>query len=92
MPTRISIAQAKATLSAQVRAAEEGEPILITRHGKPVAALVPADELEQYERLRAAGPEGGLASVAGGWEGSDQLVELLERHRRTRGRGTPHKK
>jgi len=50
------------------RKAEAGDPVVITRHGKPVVALVPAAELEQLERLRAAGPEGGLASLAGGWE------------------------
>ena len=88
MPSEISIAKAKATLSAQVRTAEDGQPVVITRHGKPVAALVPAADLEQLQRLRAAGPEGGLASVAGGWEGSDELVELVECHRRTAPRGS----
>lgn len=89
MPTEVSIARAKATLSAQVRAAERGEPIVITRHGKPVAALVPASDLERLERLRAAGPEGGLASVAGGWEGSDELANWLECHPRTGPRSDP---
>ncbi len=79
MPRKyLSIAEVKATLSEQIRSVEKGESVLITRHGKAVAALVPAENLETLERLRASGPEGGLASVAGGWEGSDELVRLLK--------------
>jgi prevent-host-death family protein len=84
-----SVAQAKATLSEQIRSAERGEPVVITRHGKPVAALVPAEDLETLLRLRATGPEGGLASVAGGWEDSDELVTILERSPRVGQRATP---
>ena len=78
MSQNISIAEAKAHLSVCVRKAEQGESILITRHGKPVAALVAATHLEQLERLRQAGPQRGLASLAGGWEGSDELVRQIE--------------
>jgi prevent-host-death family protein len=80
------IAEVKAKLGQFVRDAEEGRPVVITRHGKPVAALVRAEDLAQLERLRAAGPAAGLASLAGGWEGSDELVqavlEVRERARR----------
>lgn len=77
MPSTVSIAEAKAHLSDHVRKAEGGEAVLITRHGRPVAALVAAGDLAQLRRLRAAGPEGGLASVAGGWEHSEELVRLI---------------
>ncbi|MEX2531045.1 MAG: type II toxin-antitoxin system Phd/YefM family antitoxin [Gemmatimonadota bacterium] len=80
--TSRSVAQVKATLSQQIRSAERGEPVVITRHGRPVAALVPVDDLEALLRLRARGPEGGLASIAGGWEGSRDLVALLQRSKR----------
>ncbi len=70
MSRTLSVAQAKATFAACVRWAEDGEPIIISRHGKPVAALVQAADVERLTRLRAAGPEGGLASLAGGWKGS----------------------
>jgi prevent-host-death family protein len=73
-----SVAEVKAGLSEHIREVERGEPILITRHGKTVAALVRPEELEQLERLRAAGPAAGLASIAGGWEGSEDLVRILE--------------
>ena len=40
---------------------------------------------ESLDRLRAARPEGGLANLAGGWEGSEELAALLsESHRRGR--------
>lgn len=75
---KLSVAEVKATLSEQIREVERGEPIVITRHGKAVAALVRAEDLETLERLRAAGPMGGLASIAGGWEDSEDLVRILE--------------
>lgn len=83
-----SVAEAKATFSEQVRSAEEGEPVVITRHGKPVAALVPAQDLDTLLRLRATGPEGGLASVAGGWKGSEELADIIATSRRVGRRAT----
>lgn len=83
MSKHVSVAEAKATLSERIREVEGGTSVIITRHGRPVAALVGADMIEHLERLRAVGPEGGLASVAGGWEGSEQLVHLLDGSPRT---------
>jgi prevent-host-death family protein len=70
----------KATLSERIREIERGDPLLITRNGRPVAALVRPEAVEQLERLRAAGPEGGLASVAGG---SEELGRIVERSPRS---------
>jgi len=81
-----TIAEAKARFASYVRTAEDGQPVVITRHGTPVAALVPVDDLARLERLRAAGPEGGLASIAGGWEGSDALVKRVAESKRSRPR------
>ena len=83
MSKNISIAEAKAHLSVCIREAEQGESILITRHGKPVAALVGATHLEQLERLRKAGPQNGLASLAGGWDGSEELVDYIQQTARS---------
>ncbi len=88
MSRRISAAQAKARFADCLRSAERGDSVLITRHGRAVAALVPAVELEQLERLRAAGPEKGLAGIAGGWKGSEELVRSVERGKRTGPRRT----
>jgi prevent-host-death family protein len=73
----LSVAEAKASLSEAIRDVEGGETIIITRHGKPVVALVRAEDLSKLELLRAAGPEQGLGSVAGGWKGSDDLVDSI---------------
>ena len=78
MEKSISVAEAKATFSECIRQVESGSPVLITRHGKPVAALVRPGELDHLERLRKAGPEGGLASIAGGWEDSEELAAILD--------------
>jgi prevent-host-death family protein len=84
-----SVSEVKARFSEYVRSAQRGEPVVITRHGRAVAAIVGSEELETLQRLRAAGPEGGLASVAGGWEDSDDLVRSLETSARVGSRGGP---
>jgi prevent-host-death family protein len=84
-----TVAEAKARFAECLRDAEEGRPVVISRHGKPVAAVVSVSDFEQMERLRAAGPESGLASLAGGWKGSENLVESVLRVRRTPGRRAP---
>ena len=89
MSKTFSIADAKSHLSDCVRSAEDGEPIIITRHGKPVAALVRFEDLAELERMRKAGPRAGLAGVLGGWEDSDELVEQIRRTRRSASRPVP---
>ncbi len=84
-----SVADVKAKFSQYVRAAEHGDPVVITRHGQAVAALVGSEELQMLERLRSAGPEGGLASVAGGWQDSDDLVRMLKISSRVGSRSGP---
>ncbi len=78
MESNISVAEAKATFSECIRKVEAGNSVLITRHGKPVAALVRPRDLEHLERLRKAGPESGLASIVGGWENSEELTSILD--------------
>jgi prevent-host-death family protein len=54
--TEVSLAEAKARLSALVERARSGETVSITRRGKPVARLVPADTPRQkidVAKLRA---------------------------------------
>ncbi len=85
----VSVVEAKARFSEYVREAEAGGFVLIRRHGKAVAAVVPATDVERLQRLRAAGPEGGLASLAGGWPGSDELVREVRQVRRSLPRKPP---
>lgn len=46
--TQLALAEAETRLAELVNQAETGEPITITRQGKPVAVLVSAEE---YQRL-----------------------------------------
>ena len=46
--------EAKTTLGTLLDRVERGEEIVITRHGKPVARLVPNTELPDQDRVRAA--------------------------------------
>lgn len=80
---RCSVVEVKASLLEHIRSVQRGERILITRKRIPVAALVPADDLEWLERTRTARSEGGLAGIAGGLPGSDELVQILDSSRRT---------
>jgi len=44
------VAEVKAQFSAYVKASAEG-PVVVTRHGKPVAVLLSAKDEEELERL-----------------------------------------
>jgi prevent-host-death family protein len=46
-----SIADAKNRLPELIRAMEQGEEVIITRHGKPVAQLLPAPANRRQVRL-----------------------------------------
>lgn len=85
----VSVVEAKARFSEVVREAEAGGIVMIRRHGRDVAAVVPAKDAERVGRLRAAGPEKGLAAVAGGWKGSEDLVERVDAIRRSPPRRRP---
>ena len=90
MSKEVTVAEVKKQLSSWVHRAEHGEPVVITRRGKPVAALVSTGDLEQLNRLRAAGPGAGLAGLAGGWEGSEALANDALRPVRTLERPLPN--
>jgi prevent-host-death family protein len=49
----VGIFEAKTHLSALVDRVELGEEIVITRHGKPVARLMPVADDERADRLKA---------------------------------------
>jgi prevent-host-death family protein len=70
----IPLTKAKARLSGLVeRLIHWKEHVVITKHGKPVAALIP---YEDWER-RAAGAAGGLASVAPPPENLDSEIDAM---------------
>ena len=54
----ISVSDAKATLSEQIRHVKRGEEVILTERGRPVARLVPIDSREMssdVEELVSAG-------------------------------------
>jgi prevent-host-death family protein len=74
----VKASEAKTHFAEYLRAAEAGKAVIITRHGKPVAALVSVAELEQLERLRSVSPADGLASLVGRWDDGHELADQLD--------------
>jgi len=48
----VQVQEAKAQLSVLIKAAESGQPTLVTKRGKPVAMLVPMSEARKLHRQR----------------------------------------
>ena len=74
----MSAARAKRQLAEAVREAESGQVVLITRYGKPVAALVSVQDALKLQRLAAEEPRLRLASVAGRYADGDELAAALD--------------
>ena len=51
----IQLREAKATLSAVIDRARQGEPSIITRHGKPAAVLIGFEEWQRLSRVPSFG-------------------------------------
>ena len=80
MATRVSVAQAKAELSALMAAvAYQGQRVVVERRGKPMAALVSVDDLEQIdgERATSARPRGALALIGAWGDLGDREIEAM---------------
>jgi prevent-host-death family protein len=73
-----TLADAKAHLSACVACAEGGEPVVITRHGKPVAALIRFEDLARLSTMRDDSPQAGLAGLLGSC-GDEAFADTMER-------------
>jgi prevent-host-death family protein len=73
-----SIANAKAHFTECIDSAEAGEPVMITRHGKPVAAIVRANDLFALSQLHDDDPKSGLAGILGAWNDDEGLANTLD--------------
>ncbi len=62
--SEIPVFEAKTRLSELLARAQQGETLTITRHGKPMARLVAAEQGASY----GAGAEAGSAEVAAAFE------------------------
>ena len=71
----ISIAEAKNRLTQLIRAVEQGESIVITRKGKPVAQLTPPPPKRRRVRL---GAMKGRIQLFPGWDDPVDLNRFLE--------------
>lgn len=83
MTKTLTAAKAKSNFEEALREAEAGDRVVITRKGRPVAALISIGDLSELSGSRKFDPSQGLAGIAGGWPGSEELVEQLEKHRRS---------
>jgi prevent-host-death family protein len=72
-----SLADVKAKLSAYVKASGQG-PVVITRSGKAVAAIIPLADEEDVERLML------------GYSSKLRAILSAARHRLEAGQGVPH--
>lgn len=80
---RTSFSDAKAHLSELVDAAEHrGASVLILRHGKPAAAIVPVNVVApQSARRRSAAAIAALFDALGDGDGTSAVDDLIEGRR-----------
>ena len=71
----VSIAEAKNRLTELIRTVEDGESIVITRHGKPVAQLSPPPP--DRRKVQLGGMKGRIQLLPG-WDAPIELDRLLE--------------
>jgi prevent-host-death family protein len=72
--TTVSIADAKAQLTRWVSEAETGQPVHITRRGRPVAVLVSEEDFQRLSLPRT--PQNDLASFMATWRQKMQTEGL----------------
>ncbi len=73
-----SIADAKAHFTDCITTAEAGERVVLTRHGKPVAALVSMADLALLEKAAANSPQAGLAGLIGAWDEDEEFTNIMQ--------------
>ena len=71
----VSVAEAKNRLPELIRAVENGESVVITRHGKAVAQLSPAPAERRQVRF---GTMKGVIKLLPGWDDPIDLDRFLE--------------
>jgi prevent-host-death family protein len=71
----VSIAQAKNRLPELIRAVEDGETVVITRHGKPVAQIAPPPA--ERRRVRLGGMKDRIQLLPG-WDDPVDVERFLE--------------
>lgn len=76
MASILGVGEAKKRFSELMsRVAYRQERFLIERHGKPMVALVPAEDLERLEHEPPASK--GLLAAVGAWAGYEELDKVI---------------
>ncbi len=79
MEKTLTTAEVKEHLSESIDLAQEKGYVIITRSGKPVAALVSYEELVQLQQLKSGPQRGGLAHLAVNWQDADKFAQELDK-------------
>ena len=81
----IPAAEAKKHLPDYLSRSAHGEcRVIVTRRGRPMAAIVSIDDLRELEQSEE---RAGLASIVGKWKGFDEIAEDVESARSSGGSG-----
>lgn len=80
----VPVAEIKAHLSEYLAIShKESRRIIITKRGKPFAAIISIDDLQNLEQLDE---KNGLAEIAGKWKHFDEVAPLIEEIYQKRGK------
>lgn len=71
----VTTAEAKNRLSELIRAVEDGEKVIVTRHGKPVVQITPVPP--ESRRVRLGGMKGRVKLLPG-WDSAIDPDRFLE--------------
>lgn len=82
MPHQISLREANQHLSRYVRSVEQGEEVVITRRGKPVARLVPVEGRRKLSAEQLAALERSLRRMERGADLGGRMPSRDELHER----------
>jgi len=69
---QVSVAEVKASLSKFIRRVSDGEEVVITRHGRPVARL---SKPKPPQRKRRLGTLKGIVKLKPGWDAPTPLED-----------------
>ena len=82
---RVQVAEAKGHFSDYLAKSAHGDSrVIITRRGRPTAALVSMDDLRELEHL---GKRRGLAAIAGKWADFQEIADDVLGARRDQDEG-----
>jgi prevent-host-death family protein len=73
---QVNVSEAKTQLSKLLERVEAGEEIVIARHGKPVARLVP-EQRKRARKRRLGGLEGKIEIIGDWYDADEEIADLF---------------